>query len=689
MSVIQRSAGVAVAALTAAFMAGEPAAAQELALKRVLLSSGGVAYFEHEAVVEGDAELALDVRLDQVDDVLKSIVVFDDKGGVGAIRLPGREPLVQLFRDLPFGPDALESPVRLLIQLKGAEVSVEGARGLSGRLVGVDAETVRLPDDGGTVTRHRVSLITATGIRQFVLEETDSVRFDDPVLQGQVEAALEGISRHRVRDRRTLAIDAPGEGRRTVRVGYVVAAPLWKASYRLSLAGDGKTGHLQGWAVIENMSGRPWTAVELTLASGNPVTFRQALYTAYYVDRPEVPVEVLGRVLPPPDTGAVVLEGGRAGGEAEAQSKTAARRAAVTESEEMAVGAMADVMAEAPAPMEMPSTVAQAAITAAAEEATTQVTFRIAEPITVGAGESLLVPVIDRDVPSAPLALYQPSTHPRHPLAAVRLDNATDTGLPPGVLTLYERGAGGANYIGDARLAPLPSGDSRLLSFAVDQNLLVDRESESASQIVRGSISRGLLRLSVRQRETTTYRIKSAAKEARALVIEHPRRPGWDLAEPEIKEPELTETAYRIPGEIDAGGTATVAVALERTTLEQVAILDLPVDRMQAYASARELSPEIRAAFERLAGLRAEVERHRSTLARIEQDRSVIYQDQERLRDNLGRVPRDSDLYNRYLAKMSEEEDRLDGLAGEADTAQAALEDAEAALADAIAKLDL
>ena len=72
-----------------------PASAQDdgLALKRVLLSTGGVGYFEYEAVVDGSAVLSLDVRLDQVDDVLKSIVVFDDVGGVGAIRLPGREPL--------------------------------------------------------------------------------------------------------------------------------------------------------------------------------------------------------------------------------------------------------------------------------------------------------------------------------------------------------------------------------------------------------------------------------------------------------------------------------------------------------------------------------------------------------------------------------------------------------------------
>ena len=54
---------------------GGPAIAGDLALKRVMLSTGGVAYLEYEAEVEGDARLTLNVPLDQVDDVLKSIVV--------------------------------------------------------------------------------------------------------------------------------------------------------------------------------------------------------------------------------------------------------------------------------------------------------------------------------------------------------------------------------------------------------------------------------------------------------------------------------------------------------------------------------------------------------------------------------------------------------------------------------------
>ena len=258
------------------------AAAAELTLKRVLLSTGGVGYFEHEAVIDGNATLELEVRLDQVDDVLKSIVVFDDKGGVGAISLPGREPLAQVFRDLPFGPEALVSRAALLNALRGARVRVAGDRLIEGRLLAVEPEVTRLPGDGGTITRHRVSLMAVSGLRQFILEDAETLEFIDPALGAQVEQALAAIAAHRAHDKRRLIIEMLGAGRRTVRVAYVVATPLWKATYRLILSPEGgePSALLQGWAVIENMSGMAWDGVELTLASGNPVTFRQALYTA-------------------------------------------------------------------------------------------------------------------------------------------------------------------------------------------------------------------------------------------------------------------------------------------------------------------------------------------------------------------------------------------------------------------------
>jgi hypothetical protein len=49
-----------------------PANAADLSLQRIMLSSGGVGYFEYEATVDGNATLSLDVPLDQVDDILRA-----------------------------------------------------------------------------------------------------------------------------------------------------------------------------------------------------------------------------------------------------------------------------------------------------------------------------------------------------------------------------------------------------------------------------------------------------------------------------------------------------------------------------------------------------------------------------------------------------------------------------------------
>ena len=46
--------------------------------------------------------------------------------------------------------------------------------------------------------------------------------------------------------------------------------------------------------------------------------------------------------------------------------------------------------------------------------------------------------------------------------------------------------------------------------------------------------------------QTTVYRLRAPAREDRLVVIEHPRRPGWDLAEPAAEGVELTPGDYRI-----------------------------------------------------------------------------------------------------------------------------------------------
>ncbi|MBL0901110.1 MAG: DUF4139 domain-containing protein, partial [Reyranella sp.] len=441
--------------------------AQDLALKRVMLSSGGLGYFEYEASVDGDATLKLTVSLGQVDDILKSLVVYDDKGGVGGLSLPGREPLAQAFRDLPFDQSSLGSPADLLATLKGTQITVGGAKAMTGRVVSVEEEIATLPNDRGTIKRTRVTLFTDRGLQQFILEDAENLQFADAALRDKIGQALLAIQNNRAKDARTIELSTRGQGKRTVRVAYIVEAPVWKASYRLTLAADpaAPRSALQGWAVIENMSGQDWKDVELTLVSGRPVAFRQALYNAYYVTRPEVPVEVAGRLMPGVDRGGVQV--------AEDRPKSMPMPAPAPYRAQQERGA-APAMAPPPPP---PAPIAVAAEQVEASDAATQVIFKFPRPVTVENGRTLSIPIIDRQVPAQRLALYQADTAPRNPLAAIRLSNDGDSGLPAGVITMYERDrAGYVTYVGDARLSGFPIGETRLLAYALDGKIRIERD---------------------------------------------------------------------------------------------------------------------------------------------------------------------------------------------------------------------
>ena len=57
-------------------------AADNGAIRAITLSSGGLAEVSRSAVVDGDGVVRIEVRLDQVDDMLKSLVVNETEGSV-------------------------------------------------------------------------------------------------------------------------------------------------------------------------------------------------------------------------------------------------------------------------------------------------------------------------------------------------------------------------------------------------------------------------------------------------------------------------------------------------------------------------------------------------------------------------------------------------------------------------------
>jgi hypothetical protein len=664
-------------------MTSMAANAGDLVLKRVMLSTGGVGYLEYEAEVTGDAELTLDVPLNQVDDVLKSIIVYDSKGGVGSARLAGRDPLSQLFSDLPFGREALDSPAGLLNALQGAEIRVGSSRPITGKLLRVVPEQVQLGDRGNTTVRNRVSVLTSSGLQQFMLEEAENVSFVDASLQAKVDKALAEIAVHRAKDRRQIVLATKGVDTRTLRVGYVVAASLWKATFRVSLPHDSERAHLQGWAVLENMSGQDWKGIELTLLSGNPVSFRQAIYEAYYVTRPEVPVEVAGRVLPTPDTGVVDAAGAdRRAAMMPAQAQTALRAA-----EKIATGelfATEKFAGDAPSPEPQISRTVNAA---EAEEGISQVAFRLPVAVDIASGQSAIVPIFDRDLPIERLSLFQPGASATYPLASLQIKNDTPVGLPPGVLTLYEESAAGVTYLGDARLAQLPAGESRLVSYAVDEKSKIVREQQGTHAISKAAIAQGVLTLTRTQQQTTVYKIAAPVGEARKIIIDHPKMAGWTLVAPSGAEE--TAGTHRLTVALKAGEAQTVTAVQDMPVLETLRMSDMAENQIAEVTDTRSVAAEIKGAFAELARLRRTLAQRRGDEEQIKAKIATLQTDQARIRDNLERVDRDSGLYKRYVEKLNEQETQFETLQAGAGKAAEASRAASAAVDTYIASLTI
>jgi hypothetical protein len=641
-----------------------------------MLSSGGLGYFEYEATVDGDATLKLTVGLEQVDDVLKSLVVYDDKGGVGGLSLPGREPLKQAFKDLPFDESSLASPAALLATLKGAQVSVGGGRAISGRIVSVEPETAVTNDGKTTIRRTRVTLLSDRGLQQFILEDAENLQFADAALRDKVGQALIAIQGNRAREARTLELATRGQGKRTVRVAYIVEAPVWKASYRLTL-GDvsAPRSALQGWATVENLSGQDWKNIELTLVSGRPVAFHQALYEAYYVTRPEIPVEVAGRLMPNVDRGGVDAARkamGQPAAPAPAQNNRFQQRG------------MAET-ASVPPPPPMAGGVDQTEAT----DAATQVVFKFPRPVSVDNGRTLSIPILDRQVPAQRLALYQADTAARNPLAAVRLTNDGETGLPPGILTIYERDkAGNVAYVGDARLSGFPVGETRLLAYALDEKITIEREPAQTDRLASGTIVDGALRFARLVRQSTTYRVRGPAKEPRQLVIVQPRFAGWTLVKPDTKGVEISEGNYRIPFQLPGGDqTQIFEVAQEQTQQQELRLLDSSGDQIKVFAQAKEFDAKTREALTKILQLQSSVAEAERKVAKLDADRQQIVQEQGRLRDNLARVPANSDLQRRYLATLDKQETDLEALAKQRSEAEKAVDTARQALRSFVSQI--
>ena len=271
---------------------------------------------------------------------------------------------------------------------------------------------------------------------------------------------------------------------------------------------------------------------------------------------------------------------------------------------------------------------------------------------------SAMLPIVGEDVGAERLSVYSGAAG-RHPMRGVRLTNTTGASLRGGPMTVLDDG-----YAGDALLPDLPPGDERLLTFAVDQDVLVDPYAvPNAPGVIQSAFLRdGVLILARQGRATRGYRLENRGERARTVLVEHVRQRGSELVQPTAAE-ESTPDRYRFRVELAPGAVDSLEVVEARVLSEQVALASASADEIAAYAGASGALPnDVRRALERAV-------RDRRALAQTEQrirglriELGDIDREQRRIRENLGAVENDSDYGRRLLAKLDEQESRIEAV---------------------------
>jgi hypothetical protein len=700
-----------------------PAAGVAVALPvtQVVLFSSGVGYFQREGEVHGNTRIDLSFPMQDVNDLLKSMVLEDRGGGhISAVSYDSQAPVEKTLRSFAINLTNNPSLAEILYQARGEKVEVvlqpKAGGTLTGVIVGV--EQMSLDGNGNRFTPSKqtvacnaeaaeaaaierlltvtLNLWCADGMRSLKLGDVQQVRFLNPALDSEVKKALEVLALSHDTQKKAVRLNFMGQGKRAVKVGYVLENPIWKTSYRLVLDNKGKP-YLQGWAVVENTQDEDWNDVRMVLVSGRPISFQMDLYQPLNMTRPVVEPELFASLRPPTYQGAVQ------------QAVPAVTGLGGTATAQMPQAPPPPVAAAAPMPVYMPgvastgsapgtfngsgapvppSTVAPSALgapdvrwngandilggargtgidphrgapsAAVAAELGDFFQYQIEHPVTLPRQKSALLPIVNAEVEGTKVSIYNEATHAKFPLLGLRFKNTTKLHLMQGPVTVFDN----SSYAGDARIMDLQPNEERLLSYAIDLGVeVVPAVHEPKEQLTQVKIVKGVLHSTVKIRDSKSYTIKNRTEHDRTVLLEHPHRPLFKLVAPD-QAAERARDVYRFEVGVAAGKTVKHDVVEEREdhAKRRIAEIEEPVARL--FLSQEATSEAVKAALTQALALRAKRTALEQEVVQNEGRLKEIGDDQARLRANLKEVPPASEAYKRYVKKFDAQESEIEQL---------------------------
>jgi hypothetical protein len=421
-------------------------------------------------------------------------------------------------------------------------------------------------------------------------------------------------------------------------------------SYRLVAEQDEVL--LLAWGIFDNRLEEDLEEISLNLVAGMPISFIYDLYTPFTPERPEVGEEA--RVAAAP----VEFEGAAREKAMRMYSSSAARyeESAPPEVMEMAAPSR-DALRDA------------TRLSTSSEDLGELFQYRIDTPVSVGRGQSAMVPIIASDLACKRELIYNGRKMRSHPVATFRFTNDTGVTLERGPVTVLDEGT----YVGEAVLPFTAHAEEFVVPYAVELNVRVQERTGQRREVHALHIRGAYLVIEEWEIHRQSYQINNHGPKDVRLLVEHARNSDFELFESE--EPaEHTDEQWRFAVEVAAGKERELVVQTRRLLSRREQLQRQSYAQLQRYLHGGLMDRHTYEAVAALLALWEQVDDAKRRLTAIEKEREKLYRKQEQIQGNmqaLGAAGPEGKLRAQYVRQLEESEDSLRSLAADEEKQQA------------------
>ncbi len=287
--------------------------------------------------------------------------------------------------------------------------------------------------------------------------------------------------------------------------------------------------------------------------------------------------------------------------------------------------------------------------------------YKLTKPVTIRKNQSAMVPIANAKIGAEKVSIYNEAARLPRPTRALWLTNTSGLTLDGGSFSVLEQDT----FAGEGIFDPIRPGEKRLLSYASDlavtAGTTIGTETRPVSRVV---IDKGLMVHYSELREKKTYTFRNEDSSARTVLVEHPVRLGRTLVD-DVEPAETTPSYYRFRVSVPAKESASLVVQEVQPLSSSVALTNIDGNLLALMIRDRKINPAIEEQLRKVLAQKDVVSRILEENEKLDQRLSGIFDDQQRLRENLKSLKgsvEEKALVQRYTRQLDDQENQLASL---------------------------